>query len=152
VSQILSDDPADGGCPAEMEGKLGAFPLPGTENEVAPSFLGGSNLGISARSQNVDLAVEFLKIIAGEEFQTLYGENGLIPARKSLLDTVEGDPATEAQAEAAQVTRFTPNSELWAEVEAGDILQNMGTAIAEGGDVEEEAARADAAIEEILNQ
>jgi N,N'-diacetylchitobiose transport system substrate-binding protein len=148
MGQILGED----GCPDVMTGKVSAFPLPGSETDVAPSFLGGSNLGISANSSNVPLAVEFLKIIASDEFQTQYGANGLIPARKSLLDTVEGDEGAQAQAKAAEITRAVPSSEFWAEVEGQDILQGMGTAIASGDDVAEAAGTADAAIEEILNQ
>jgi N,N'-diacetylchitobiose transport system substrate-binding protein len=148
MGQILGED----GCPDTMTGNVAAFPLPGSETDVAPSFLGGSNLGISANSSNVALAVEFLGIIASDEFQTQYGANGLIPARKSLLDAVEGDAAAQAQAQAAEVTRAVPSSEFWAEVEGQDILQGMGTAIASGDDVAEAAAEADAAIEEILNQ
>jgi N,N'-diacetylchitobiose transport system substrate-binding protein len=139
------------GCPETMEGKLGAFPLPGSDGDVAPSFLGGSVLGISAQSENTALAYEFLKIISGEGFQTQYAENGLIPARKSLLDEVSGEEAAVAQAEAAENSRFVPSDPSWAEVEGQDILQDMGTAISSGGDVEEEATRAGDAIVEILN-
>lgn len=149
IGQIM--DEADG-CPGEMDGKLGVFALPGTDDELAPAFLGGSNVGISASSENQELALEFLKVLAGEEFQTAYAENGLIPARKSLLDAVEGDEATEAQAAAASNSRFIPSSEYWAEVESQEILHDMGTAIGNGADVEEEAQRANDAIEEILNQ
>jgi len=148
MGQILGED----GCPDVMTGKVSAFPLPGSETEVAPSFLGGSNLGISAKSSNIPLAVEFLKIIASDDFQTQYGANGLIPARKSLLDSVEGDEGAQAQAKAAEITRAVPSSEFWAEVEGQDILQGMGTAIASGDDIKDAAATADAAIEEVLNQ
>jgi N,N'-diacetylchitobiose transport system substrate-binding protein len=148
------------GCPDTMGDKIGAFALPGSSDAVAPVFLGGSNVAISAQSENAELALEFLKVLAGEDFQTAYGENGLIPARKSLLDSVKAPAdaapavveAAEAQAEAAAgKTRFVPASENWAEVEGQEILQDMGTAIGSGADVKEEAERADAAIEEILN-
>jgi N,N'-diacetylchitobiose transport system substrate-binding protein len=148
------------GCPDTMADKIGAFALPGNADSVAPVFLGGSNVAISAQSENAEVALEFLKVLAGETFQTAYGENGLIPARKSLLDSVNAAAdaappvveAAEAQAEAAAgKTRFVPTSENWAEVEGQEILQDMGTAIGEGADVKAEAERADAAIEEILN-
>lgn len=147
MGQILGEE----GCPDVMDGKVGAFPLPGSDGGVAPSFLGGSVLGISRNSQNQGLALEFLKLISGDGYQTMYAENGLIPARKSLLGAVQGDEAAQAQAEAAENTRFTPNSARWAEVEGQDILQDMGTAIANGEDVQAEAERANDAIVEILN-
>jgi ABC-type glycerol-3-phosphate transport system substrate-binding protein len=148
------------GCPDTMGDKIGAFALPGGEDEVAPVFLGGSNLAINANSENQGLALEFLKVITGDDFQTAYGENGLIPARKSLLDSVSAaadaapvvHEAADAQAEAAGGnTRFVPASEFWAEVEGQQILHDMGTAIAGGADVQAEAERADSAIVEILN-
>jgi len=138
-------------CP-EMVGKLGVFPLPGAEEAVAPSFLGGSVLGVSAKSENPDLAVEFLELISSEGFQAQYAEAGLIPNQKAFLELVTGSPAAEAQAAAAANSRFTPSSEYWAEVEGADILQDMGTAIANGDDVEEAAQTANDAIVEILNQ
>jgi N,N'-diacetylchitobiose transport system substrate-binding protein len=146
VGQIVEE------CP-DMEGKIGAFALPGAEpGSTAPVFLGGSNLAVSAKSRNAELAVEFLQILVGDEYQTKLSELGLLPARTSLLDEVSGEEPVEAQADAAKNSRFVPASEHWAAVEGANILQDMGVAIAEGKDVAEEAARADAAIEETLNQ
>lgn len=147
MGQITGED----GCPGVYDDVLGAFALPGSDGGVAPSFLGGSNLGISSQSENPGLALEFLKVLTGETYQSEFAEIGLIPVRKSLLGEVQGDAAAQAQAEAAEVTRFVPSSENWADVEAGNILQDMGTAIASGADVTEEAERADAAIAETLN-
>jgi N,N'-diacetylchitobiose transport system substrate-binding protein len=147
MGQITGED----GCPGKYDAVLGAFPLPGSDGGVAPSFLGGSNLGISTQSENPGLALEFLKVLTSEEFQTEFAENGLIPVRKSLLGEVQGDEAAQAQAEAAQLTRFVPSSENWAEVESGTILHDMGAAIAGGADVQDEATRANEAVVAILN-
>ena len=147
IGQITGED----GCPGKYDAVLGAFPLPGSEGGVAPSFLGGSNLGISSESDNPGLALAFLKILAGEDYQAEFAEIGLIPVRKSLLGDVQGDEAAQAQAQAAEVTRFVPSSEYWAEVESGTVLHDMGAAIAGGADVQEEATRADQAIIAILN-
>jgi N,N'-diacetylchitobiose transport system substrate-binding protein len=146
MGQILEE------CPA-MEGKVGAFALPGSDpGSTAPVFLGGSNIGVSANSENPDLAIEFLEVLIGDEYQTRLADLGLLPGRVSLLDQVGGDPAADAQAVAAQNSRFTPNSENWAAVEGANILQDMGVAIAQGADVAAEAERANAAIEDTLNQ
>jgi N,N'-diacetylchitobiose transport system substrate-binding protein len=147
IGQITGED----GCPGKFDDVIGAFPLPGSDGGVAPSFLGGSNLGVSTQSENPGLALEFLKVLTGEEYQTEFAAIGLIPVRKSLLGEVQGDEAAQAQAQAAEVTRFVPSSEYWAEVEAGTILHDMGAAISGGADVEEEASRANDAIVEILN-
>jgi N,N'-diacetylchitobiose transport system substrate-binding protein len=147
MGQITGED----GCPGKYDAVLGAFALPGSEGGVAPSFLGGSNLGISSQSENQGLALEFLKVLTSETYQTEFAEIGLIPVRKSLLGEVEGDEAAQAQATAAEVTRFVPSSEYWADVEGGNILQDMGTAISGGAAVEDEAGRANDAIVAILN-
>lgn len=147
MGQITGKD----GCPGKYDKVLGAFPLPGSDGGVAPSFLGGSNLGISAKSENPGLALAFLKVLTGDTYQTKFAENGLIPVRKSLLGEVKGDEAAQAQAEAAQVTRFVPSSEFWAKVESGTILHDMGAAISGGADVKAEATKADGSIVKILN-
>ncbi len=72
--------------------------------------------------------------------------------KKSLLGQVTGDEAAEAQAKAAENTRFTPASENWAGVEAGSVLPDMLVAIAQGKDVAAEAKTADEAIASALNQ
>ena len=147
MGQITGED----GCPGKYDDVLGAFALPGSDGGVAPSFLGGSNLGISTRGENPGLALEFLKVLTSETYQTEFAEIGLIPVRKSLLGEVQGDEAAQAQAEAAEVTRFVPSSENWADVEGGNILQDMGAAISGGADVTDEAGRAEDSIVEILN-
>jgi N,N'-diacetylchitobiose transport system substrate-binding protein len=145
VGQILAE------CP-ELEGKVGAFALPGTQaGTTAPVFLGGSNLAVSANTDNAELAIEFLQVIIGDEYQTRLAELGLLPGRTSLLDLVGGDEPKEAQATAALNSRFVPASENWAAVEGANILQDMGVAIAQGADVATEAQTAEEAILARLN-
>lgn len=148
VGQILGEED---GCP-EMDGKIGAFALPGTEpGTTAPVFLGGSNLAVSANSEHPDLAVDLLRVMVGEEYQQEFAALGVLPARLSLLDEVTGDEAAVAQAEAATNSRFVPSSENWAAVESAAVLPDMLVAIAQGGDVAAEAQRADEAIAAALN-
>ena len=137
----------DDGCP-EMEGNIGVFAMPGaTAGTTAPVFLGGSNIGIPTNSENQELAYDLLKILVSSGFQKQFAEAGMIPAIKSELASVAGSEAAEAQAEAAQNSRFVPTSEKWAGVEAANVLQDMLTQIAQGGDIAEAAGQADAAIE-----
>ena len=142
----------DDGCP-DMEANMGFFAMPGSEaGTTAPVLLGGSNVAVSANSQNPDLAIDVVTIMASEEYQAQMAAANLIPARISQLEAVTGSPAAVAQAEAAANSRFVPTSEHWAGVEAANILPDMLVAIAQGGDIQAETERADAAIEEILNQ
>jgi N,N'-diacetylchitobiose transport system substrate-binding protein len=141
----------DDGCPA-MEANIGAFAMPGlTAGTTSPAFLGGSNLAVSAKSKNPDLANELLKILVSKDYQKQFADQGTIPALKSLLGDITGSDAATAQAKAAQNSRFVPSSENWAAVEASNILPDMFVAISGGADVKTEAAKADAAIEAILN-
>ena len=141
----------DDGCP-DMEANIGVFALPGSEpGSTSPVFLGGSNLAIPANSDNPDLALDLLKVLISPEYQAQLAETGLLPALKSELDNVPDTEAAQAQATAAENSRFVPSSENWAAVEAAFVLQDMLTDIAQGGDIASAAATADAAIEETLN-
>jgi N,N'-diacetylchitobiose transport system substrate-binding protein len=141
----------DDGCP-DMEANIGAFAMPGlTAGTTSPAFLGGSNLAISANSEHPELAYELLRILVSKDYQQQFADQGTIPALKSLLGGVSGSEGAVAQAKAAENSRFVPSSEHWAAVEASNILPDMIVAIAGGADVQAEAERADAAIEEILN-
>jgi N,N'-diacetylchitobiose transport system substrate-binding protein len=141
----------DDGCPA-MEANIGAFAMPGlTAGTTSPAFLGGSNLAISSKSKNADLATELLKILVSKDYQKQFADQGTIPALKSLLGGISGSEGAVAQAKAAENSRFVPSSENWAAVEASNILPDMIVAISGGADVKAEAAKADAAIEALLN-
>jgi N,N'-diacetylchitobiose transport system substrate-binding protein len=149
VGQIINKDD---GCP-KMASKIGAFALPGkTPGSLAPAFLGGSNLAISAKSKYPALALSLLKIMTGEGYQKQLAAIGLLPAKKSLLPDVKGDASVQAQAKAATNTRFTPESPNWAGIEASSTLPDMLVGIAKGGDVATEAKQADSAIETALNR
>ncbi|MBT2498227.1 extracellular solute-binding protein [Agromyces sp. ISL-38] len=145
--------PADAeapGCP-DQEANLGVYALPGKDGGAAQVFAGGSNIGVSAKSAHPDLAVDALKIILSDEFQTIYGKGGLVPAKLSLADTLGTDEVAQAIAAAAGNAKLTPASPKWADVEAAGILQDLFVKIAQGGDVQSLAEAADEEIEAILN-
>jgi len=127
------------------------YPLPGIDGGPAQVFAGGSNIGISARSEHPELAKSALRIILSDGFQTIYGENGLIPALKSLASTLGDTEQAQAYAEAASNAKLTPASPNWAEVEASRVLEDFFVKIAQGGDVKALAEEVDAKIEDILN-
>jgi N,N'-diacetylchitobiose transport system substrate-binding protein len=124
-----------GEAPA-LKGKLGAFPIPShVAGQTAPVFLGGSNLAIPAGSKNQDLAYEWVKLLAGEKYQTrLAKENGVLPNSASLATSTLGDdPVLGAMAKGAQNGRITPNDPTWAAVEAApNPLKDMLTKVLSG--------------------
>jgi len=145
--------PADAeapGCP-DQEENLGVYALPGMDGGAAQVFAGGSNIGISAKSAHPELALSALEIILSDEFQTIYGENGLVPAKLSLAGTLGTDEVAQAIAAAAGNAKLTPASPNWADVEASGILTDLFVNIAQGGDVKALAEAADEEIEAILN-
>src|SRR5215211_471775 len=57
-------DPKQGN--PKLEEDLAAFPLPSrSSGQTAPVFLGGSDLGIAAKSKNQDLALDWVKLLSG---------------------------------------------------------------------------------------
>ncbi|WP_438856431.1 extracellular solute-binding protein [Agromyces sp. M3QZ16-3] len=149
-SILAPEDAETPGCP-DQEENLGVYALPGADGDAAQVFAGGSNIGISAKTQHPELALDALKIILSDEFQTIYGENGLVPAKLSLADTLGTDEVAQAIAAAAGNAKLTPASPKWADVEAAGILQDLFVNIAQGGDVAQLAEEADQQIEDILN-
>lgn len=136
-----------------LTNSLGYFALPGKDGGAAKVFAGGSNIGVAAKSKNVDLAKKALEIILSDDYQTILAENGLVPAKTSLGDKVAAATPELAAviAEAAAGAKLTPASPKWADVEAQGLLQDFFVKIANGGDVKALATELDAKIESILN-
>ncbi|HEV2218226.1 MAG TPA: sugar ABC transporter substrate-binding protein [Candidatus Dormibacteraeota bacterium] len=140
-----------GGDPSLLP-KLGAFPIPShTAGQTAPVFLGGSDLGIAAKSQHQDLAREWIKLLGGTKFQSqMVTVGGVIPNTTSLVSLSSGLPAIFAAA--AKNSRFTPNSPNWANVESANVLQDMLVAIFTGSSSIPDATKtASDKITQILN-
>lgn len=138
------------GCP-DQESNLGVYALPGVNGGAAQVFAGGSNIAVAAKSAHPTLATKALAIILSDEFQTIYGQNGLVPAKVSLASTVGTDEVAQAITAAAGNARLTPASPRWADVEASGALTDFFVQIAQGGDVAELAKALDAKIDGILN-
>lgn len=145
---------ADGdGEPTDLADTLGYFALPGKDGGAAQVFAGGSNIAVSARSANPDLAMSALAIMLSAEYQSILAGQGLVPALTSLGDQTAGATPELAAiiAEAAATAKLTPASPKWADVEAAQLLQDLFVQIANGGDIAALATDADARIEAILN-
>ena len=74
----------------DLEGKIGAFPIPGPDGGVSPSFLGGSHLSVFETSENKDLAWALVKLMStGQYAQEWSEQSGFFPGTKTLLDQVQ---------------------------------------------------------------
>ncbi len=145
---ILTENP-------DLEGKLGAFPIPGPDGGLSPSFVGGSHLGLFESSENQDLAWEFIELMSSEEYATQWAESSsFFPGLNSLLGQLqeEDDPlitpfATQMEEAGASV----PVTPAWGNVEAQQTIPAMIQSILSGNKtVDEATADASAEITEVL--
>lgn len=131
---------------AAIKGKLGVFAIPSsTAGKTAPVFLGGSNLGIAAGSNNQDLAVDWVKLLTGEKYQKLMIAAGNVPNSKTLAATATSENANLAVAAgaAAAGSKVTPQDPRWASVESGaNPLKDMLTKVLTGKASIADAAKA----------
>ncbi|MFC8760515.1 extracellular solute-binding protein [Streptomyces sp. NPDC057193] len=145
VAAILKANPA-------LDGKLGFFPIPGKKaGRPCAVFTGGSDLIIPENAPERGAAIDVVKALAGEKWQTeLARSMGYVPNKKGLASVVAGQEATAVMAEGAARGRATPNSPQWANVEADNPIKPYMTAVLQGEDPLRAAQRASAAITDTL--
>ncbi|MFI1656016.1 extracellular solute-binding protein [Streptomyces sp. NPDC020472] len=145
VAAILKADPG-------LKDKLGYFPIPGKEpGRPCAVFTGGSDLIIPENAPQRGAALDVVKALAGEKWQTeLARAMGYVPNKKSLASVVAGQEATAVMAKGAARGRATPNSPQWADVEADNPIKPYMTAVLQGEDPVKAAKEASTAITDTL--
>ncbi|MDF1604253.1 extracellular solute-binding protein [Nocardioides sp. YIM 152315] len=146
----LINDPKTG-CPDTLGKQMGVFALPGSDGEPAPVLLGGSDIAIAAKSANRGLAQKAVALMLSDDYQTIMAEAGLTPAKNSLAPLLGDDEFAQATIAAASNAKLTPAAPGWANVEGSRVLEDLFSAIAQGGDVDELAAKADEQMNEQIN-
>ena len=139
----------------KLEKDLAAFPLPShNPGQTAPVFLGGSDLGVAAKSKSQDLAVDWVKLLANTKYQTQMATvGGVIPNSTTLLSLHQSDPYLSVFDSTAKNSRFTPTSPNWANVEAANILPDMLVSIFTGrASIADATKEASQQITTVLNQ
>jgi N,N'-diacetylchitobiose transport system substrate-binding protein len=137
-----------------LKDKLGVFPIPShNAGQTAPVFLGGSDLGIAAKSKAQDLAQEWIGMLTGKKWQTQMATVGqVIPNSTTLLDLNKDNPLIGTFAAAAKNSRFVPNSPNWANVESANAIPDMLVSIFTGkASVADATKTASSQIGQILN-
>src|SRR2546426_5556853 len=126
---VITD--AKSGNPA-LKDKLGVFPLPShNAGQTAPVFLGGSDLGIAAKSKNQALANEWVELLTGTKHMSdMATVGGVIPNNTTMLSLGTGLNAIFFAA--AKNSRFVPNSQNWASVENANVIPDMLVSIFTG--------------------
>ena len=130
---------------------FGVFALPGNDGKPAPVFAGGSNIAISAKSQNPDLAKELMTIIFSSEYQEMLGGAGLGPANSDYVASLGDDQFAQALIESASNSKLTPAAPGWAAVEAQAIMEEFFGKIRDAADLKALAEEYDAKITPVLN-
>ncbi len=131
--------------------KFGVFALPGNDGKPAPVFAGGSNIGISAKSQKQEGARDLMRIIFSADFQKMLGQNGLGPANSDYVSALGDDEFAKALIESASNSKLTPAAKGWATVESQQILEEFFSKVSEGGDIKALAAEYDAKVNAVIN-
>lgn len=114
-------------------------PLPGVEAEsIAPGFAGGNHLGVFKSSQRSTLAVEFVKLLAGKEYQAkMFEAMGNLPTFVDVQASVaETNPEMGPFIETiAAGTKFVPVTASWNTIDAQGVIpsaiQNVVTGAAD---------------------
>lgn len=143
----------DDGDPANVwnDETFGLFVLPGVDGGAAPVFAGGSNIAVSAASENQDAAKQLMSIIFSEQYQTMLGENGLGPANLDYTSALGDDIFATALVESASNSKLTPAAPGWAAVEGSGLLEEFFGKVNGGGDIAALAAEYDDQITPLLN-
>jgi len=150
IGDLVTD--ADGKPAREWnDAKFGVLVLPGNDGKPAPVFAGGSNIGISARSQHPELAKSLMRIIFSDEYQEMLGGAGLGPANQKFVSSLGDDQFATAMVESASNSKLTPAAPGWATVESTRVLEEFFSKISQGGDVTALAEEYDAKITPMLN-
>lgn len=121
---------------AASKGKYAAVPIPGlTAGSVAPAFAGGNNLGVMKSTSHRTLAVDFVELLGGADYQAkMWTAMGDMPA----LTQVQSQIAAKAAWEAPFVktlqsgTKFVPVTPAWSDIDSQGVIPTMMQEIVSG--------------------
>ncbi|TFC62403.1 extracellular solute-binding protein [Cryobacterium sp. TMT2-15-1] len=131
--------------------KNAVFALPGNDGKPAPVFAGGSNIGISAKSKNPELAKKLMKIIFSKDYQAMLGTNGLGPANSDHVDSLGDDQFAKALIASASNSKLTPAAPGWATVEGSLVMEEFFNKIEASTDLKALAQEYDKKLTPMLN-
>src|ERR671936_733944 len=132
---------------------MGAYPMPShIKGRYMPTFLGGSDLAVPATSNSKSLAVDWIAAYTSASNEKKMVDAGNIANASNLAGLAAGNPKVTPFAKAAKFNWFVPISPNWANVESGNVLQEMCQAIYTGRkSVKAAATSASNTITRILN-
>jgi N,N'-diacetylchitobiose transport system substrate-binding protein len=136
-----------------VKDKVASVPMPGaTAGKGLPTFLGGSAIGINAKTKEKALAQKWLADFTDSKSMDGLIAKGALPNATTLLDKSAAVKGNEATALAAKTSWFPPMAPKWSDVESNNVLQQMLRDIATGNKSVADAAKwADGEIAKTLN-
>ncbi|MGW1812459.1 sugar ABC transporter substrate-binding protein [Streptomyces sp. NPDC002125] len=144
-------DGANNGNP-KLEGKIAPAGMPGPEGKALPSFIGGSDLAVTAKSKVADLGEEWVSLFTSEKSQEVLASKNILPNNEKQLEPLKSKPETAAVANAVPDAWFTPIAPGWTSIEKEEVLENMLLEILKGTSAADAAKKADAKINELINK
>ncbi|MEV0535027.1 extracellular solute-binding protein [Kitasatospora sp. NPDC050463] len=127
--------------------------MPGPGGKPLPTFIGGSDLAVTAKSPSAALATDWVRMLTSAKSQQALADKDILPNNLTQLNPLKSKPATAAAANAVPDAWFTPLAPGWGAIEKQKILPDMLTAILKGGKPVDQAAKeADAAIDQLINK
>ncbi|MFJ9696484.1 extracellular solute-binding protein [Kitasatospora sp. NPDC101183] len=125
--------------------------MPGPDGKPLPTFIGGSDLAVTAKSQQTALATDWVRMFTSGKSQQALADKDILPNNLTQLAPLKNKPTTAAAANAVPDAWFTPLAPGWGAVEKQKILPDMLTAILKGKSVDQATKEADAAIDQLIN-
>jgi N,N'-diacetylchitobiose transport system substrate-binding protein len=136
-----------------LAGVMNAYPMPSRiKGRYMPTFLGGSDLAVPVTSKSKSLAFDWIAAFTSAANEKKMVDAGNIPNASNLAGLAAGNPKVSPFAKAAKFNWFVPVSPNWANVESGNVLQQMCSDIYSGRkSVKAAATSASNTITRILN-
>lgn len=139
----------------KLKGKLGAFPVPGKDGSMAPTFVGGSNLAVMKQSKNQKLAWTFVTMMTTGKLASQWSkQTGYFPSTKTLLKPYvnSNDPLVAPFAkEMSEAGRNVPNAPQWGAVEGKKTQSQMMQSILTGTPIDKAVRKASESMTKTLN-
>ncbi|MEU9795498.1 extracellular solute-binding protein [Streptomyces sparsogenes] len=131
-----------------VKGKYAVVPLPGPKKGVIPpAFAGGNNLGVMKSTSHRTLAVEFVELLGGANYQSkMFDAMGNMPALSDVQEKVaDKAPFTKPFVRTlTSGTAFVPVTPAWGKIDSTGVIPTMMQEIVSGRK-SVDAATADAA-------
>ncbi|MGA5818862.1 sugar transporter [Kitasatospora sp. NPDC094028] len=142
---------APGTGDASLKDSVKLATMPGPDGKPLPTFIGGSDLAVTAKSAQPGPAADWIRMFTSTKSEQALADKDILPNNLTQLAPLKNKPTTAAAANAVPDAWFTPLAPGWGAVEKQKILPDMLAAILKGKSVDQATKEADAAIDQLIN-